>query len=383
MKRPRTLFGPSSMLLRRTSMLMRCLSMLLMLAAGLPAVLAADGPAAVGPVSSRSSRLQLRAQAAVAGRTVSLADVLSFAQADPQIVEQIADQPAVAELGATAKVVVTHAQVVRRLDELGVNLSRVLVSGALQCEVTLDAAPVAATPAASNTDAAAGPLLRAAAPSGTPGAKTLADIVREHVNRELAPLGEVADLAFERAGQEYLALTTPPWDFTVSSAGGDKLGLRELRVTVRRDGRLHQTVHVMAQVRVARQVVVAQRPLSIGNIVRRDDLTFETRVFEREGALGVTRVEEVIGQEVKRFIPGGEMVQPDALRARALVQRSQPVTVTGDGESVQIRLTGEALDSGSYGDTVRVRIGDGRRRQQVLRGVVTGVSTVRLAEGAL
>jgi flagella basal body P-ring formation protein FlgA len=226
-------------------------------------------------------------------------------------------------------------------------------------------------------------LLRTPAPSSARGEKPLADVVRDYVNHELASLGVVAELSFERGGQEYLALTTPPWDFTVSSAGGDKLGLREFRVAIRRDGRLHQTVHLVGQVRVSRQVVVAQRPLSIGNTVRRDDLGFETRVFDHEGPLGVARVEEVIGQEVKRFIPAGEMVLTDALRARALVQRSQPVTVTGAGTSVQVRLTGEALDSGSYGDTVRVRVGDGRRQQQVLRGVVTGVSTVRLAEGEL
>ena len=344
--------------------------------------LAADGPADV-------SRLQLRARASVGGKAVRLADVLSFAQADPRLVEQIADQPATAPgVGAATKVVISHEQVVRRLGELGVNLSRVLVSGALRCEVTLESqvelrATRATTQAAAGAGDPAGRLPPTLSTPDAAGGKTLADVVRAFVSRELAALGEVTDLSFERAGQPYLELTTPPWEFGVTSAGGDKLGLREFRVVIRRDGRLHQTVHLMAQVRVARQVVVAQRPLSIGNTIRREDLAFETRVFDRDGPLGITRVEEAIGQEVKRFIPSGELVQPDALRARALVRRSQPVTVTGAGRSVQVQLTGEALDSGSYGDTVRVRIGDNRRQQQVLRGVVTGVSTVRLAEGEL
>jgi len=48
-----------------------------------------------------------------------------------------------------------------------------------------------------------------------------------------------------------------------------------------------------------------------------------------------------------------------------------------------VRLTGMALDSGGYGDTVRIRMGDTRGERQLLRGVVTGLGTVRLVEGNL
>jgi len=82
-------------------------------------------------------------------------------------------------------------------------------------------------------------------------------------------------------------------------------------------------------------------------------------------------------------VPLGELVPTDALKAGELVVRSRPVTVIGDNASVQVRLSGVALDSGGYGDTVRVRLGDGRRDRKILQGTVTGVGTVRLAEGAL
>ncbi len=361
---------------------MRCLITLLFVATGFIAARAADGPA-------DASRLLLRAHATAAGPTFRFSDVLSFAQADPRLVEQIADQPVLPGAGAATKATITHEQVVNRLNDLGVNLARVLVSGALQCDVTFGAAAPAVHPqahpamtVAADPDAAA-PLLRASAPQPGKGERTLADVVRDHVGRELAPLGEVAELRFERASQDYLGLTTPPWEFTVTSVGADKLGLREFRVVVRRDGRAQQTLHLTGQVRVSRRIVVAQRPLGIGNVVRREDLALEERVFDHEGALGLARVEEAVGQEVKRFVPSGEMVQPEALRARPLVRRAQPVTITGASDSVQVHLTGEALDAGGYGDTVRVRIGDSRRRPQVLRGVVTGVGAVRLAEGEL
>ena len=89
----------------------------------------------------------------------------------------------------------------------------------------------------------------------------------------------------------------------------------------------------------------------------------------------------MIGQQVKRFVPAGELVQPDTLKAIDLVQRSRPVTVLGAGGPVEVRLSGVALDSGTYGDSVRVRLGESPRGQQLLRGVVTAVGTVRIAEG--
>jgi flagella basal body P-ring formation protein FlgA len=81
-------------------------------------------------------------------------------------------------------------------------------------------------------------------------------------------------------------------------------------------------------------------------------------------------------------VPVGQMIRRDDIKHVDLVRRSQPVTVTG-GDNVRIRITGDALDTGGLGDTIRVRLGKSRRSQRVIRGVVTGVGMVRLAEGTL
>jgi len=139
-------------------------------------------------------------------------------------------------------------------------------------------------------------------------------------------------------------------------------------------------VTVFGQVHLVQPVVVALRPLSIGTFVRPDDVGLETRVFEQTASLGIRQVEAIVGQQVKRFIPAGELVQADALKPVDMVVRSRPVTVTGTEGPVQLRLTGVALDSGGYGEMVRVRLGDARRDKQVLRGVVTGMGAVRLSD---
>jgi flagella basal body P-ring formation protein FlgA len=326
---------------------------------------------AKGLIAQDVSRLKLRAQAYVRGDAVTLSDVLIFAEADPRLLAEIGDEPVLAKLAGPTETEIDHDQVVHRLEELGVNLARVLVSGALSCRVTLE--PVAAEAVPSDRPPEA-PLLR------TPlqeHATALADLLRDHVEDELASLGGTAEIEFERAGQEFLELTTPPFDFSVRSNRGRKLGLREFSVTIRRDGRVQRTVRIGGHVKLVRRVLVAAKPLNVGAYVKRDSLEYATRIFSDEQGLGLDQPEQIIGQRVKNFVPVGQMVQASDLKAVDLVKRSQPVTVIG-GDNVSIRITGDALDSGSYGDTIRVRLGDSRKNRREIRGVVTGVGTVQL-----
>ena len=103
-------------------------------------LLAALGPG--GLAAADVNRLKLRSQATVYGDAVRLADVLVFDRADPRLAQQVSGEVMIPASEARGTITVTHKQVVRRLDELGVNLARVLVSGSLACDVTLkQAAP--------------------------------------------------------------------------------------------------------------------------------------------------------------------------------------------------------------------------------------------------
>ena len=323
---------------------------------------------------------KLRAEAVVYGGTVTLADVLAPVSGDGKLLDQIGSEPLVAKPGAVPLAVVSHEQILHRLDELGVNLSRVLIGGALTCRVTTRSAP-AAGETVLVADVEDGPMLREPRGTSEASARTLSDVVRAQVNSELKALGGTAEVEFERAGQEFLQLTTPPWEFRVSSTGKEKLGAREFHVVIRRGGQVQRNVDVFAQVRLVRRVVVARKPLNPGNMVRPDDVGLETRVFEQTAGVGFGEVGAVVGLQVKKFVPVGELVPSEALKTGELVVRTRPVTVIGDNASVQVRLSGMALDSGGYGDSVRVRVGETARDRKVLQAKVTGVGTVRLAEG--
>ena len=74
------------------------------------------------------------------------------------------------------------------------------------------------------------------------------------------------------------------------------------------------------------------------------------------------------------------MVQPGDLTMVDLVKRSRPVTLVGGSAGVQAQLTGYAMDAGGLGESVRVRIGNLRNDRRIVRGIVTGLGTVRLLD---
>ncbi|MFO0839416.1 MAG: flagellar basal body P-ring formation chaperone FlgA [Phycisphaerae bacterium] len=365
-------------------------------------------------VAADVSTVRIRADAVAAGSRATLGDVLDFSQADVRLRDAVAQSALFdAADGTVPPSAITHEQVVARLEALGVNLSRVLVCGAATCRVRREPqedtpedrhdsrrtppndelhAP-SRTPTAADAQPVSGapqpieaPLLRpglyqppAAEPSGPP---TLADVIRDYVARDLSvPSSDVA-LEFERAGQDFLALTAPPWEFSIRSPAGEKFGLREFVVAIRRDGVTHRTARLMGRVKALRSVVVAKRPLAVGAFVRPDDVALEPRLFDSEAESALGSVDAVIGQNVKRFVQSGEVLRRSDLKPVELVKRSRPVTVIGADRSVQLRLSGTALDSGGFGDRVRVRLGESRREQREVRGVVTGMGTVQLEEGA-
>jgi flagella basal body P-ring formation protein FlgA len=317
--------------------------------------------------------LKIRAQSSIQSGAVRLADVLVIPPgAEDALPANIRQAAVAAEVQGPATLVISYDQIAARLSELGVNSGRVLLGGAAKCVVKVSAPQNA--PEVRQCAAVVGS-------NGVPAERTLAQALREHITAELSALGGSPEIEYERAGEPFLALTTPPWEFSIRSTNRNKLGPREFQVLLRRDGKNVRTATIMARVQLSKEVLVARAPLNVGTLVQREALGLEPRVFQREQDLGLGSFEQAVGQRVAKFIAAGQMVTAGDLKSEQLVQRSRPVTILGGSGNLTVRLAGVALDSGQYGETVRVRIGDSRQRRNVLHGRVTGISTVRIEEG--
>ncbi len=323
----------------------------------------------------RSASLTLRSRALVTSPAFTLGDILIFDEADDATRAELAALPALTEPAGAPAVDVTHAQVSERLTALGVNMSRVLLGGAAACRVEI-------LPSAAPAEPDSTPQLETGAPTPrrssamTDAPRTLADLLRERIARDLNALGGAPDVEFETAARDFLELREPPFEFSIHGPRDARLGLREYQVTIRRDGRTQRTVRISAQVRLLRKVAVAAKPLNVGTTLRLEHLAIRERLFEDAAPPELGDPGALVGQQVQRYLNAGDLLTPDALEPRDLVLRSRPVTVIGGG-AVQINVSGIALDTGRLGDSVRVRLGDGRQRREI-RGTVSGVGTVRI-----
>lgn len=349
-----------------------------------------------GLIAPATVTLRVRPAATVTAGDVTLGDVLAADGEGQALLDSIGSQRlAPAAAGETR---VSLEQIWSRLMAAGVNPARVMLKGAAVCRVTAAPRaepPVAAAPQAARkrdedwlvNPAASGGEARLAAdaaratngegPGGPPRVERLSELLVAHINGEMAALGGKALVEFERGGEEFLQLTTPPFEFTIRSADRDKVGLREYVVTLARDRTAQRTVRIGARVQLVTGVVAAARPLNVGAFIRPDDVRVEERVFESAEAVGVREPGLVIGQQVKRFVQPGAMVRAGDVRVADMVTRAQPVTVVVGAGSVAVRASGVALDHGGFGEVVRVRLGEGAERRE-LRGVVVGVGTVRV-----
>lgn len=355
-------------------------------------LLAAAADSLAGPKPPAASTIRVKPRAMIAQPPVRLGDVLDLSEADSALAERVGSAVLDEDESAAPPRRVGYAAIAERIEALGVNPMSVLLSGASACELTI------ATPTQQQapTEHPAASRVRDAQPRASTAADpfrsephtadaagdTLADAVRAFVDAELKRHGGHADLEFERAEADSLELTSPPWDFSVRGAGGNGLGLRQFRVVIRKDGKIQRAVDVAARVRMARDVLVAARPLSIGNYISENDLVTQRRLFDALEPGAAVEPGELVGKQAARYVPAGEPVTPDAVKLVDLVQRSRPVTVLSGGDNVQMRLSGVALDSGAIGEVIRLRLGDGRNARRQVYGVVVGQATVRLQEGS-
>lgn len=353
------------------------------LAAGLALMQAGGDAAQAGaPDSSEVCSVTLRSSATVRSDRIAVSDVLNLTGAAGDLVAEIGGLPLLENLTAPGTATLTHGDLLARLDELGVNMSRLMVGGALKCDITLLATaeppPLGAEAApGSPGDLSSAPWRRA---PGADSTLTLGDAVRAFIRDELAELSGQPEITFDRASDDLLRLSTP-YTFGIRPEDRRKLGLRGFQITLRRDGRSERIVHLAARVRLTRPVVIARAPLNRGTYVKLDDLCVQPRLFEHDAPLGLLSAEQLVGQQVRNYVPTGQMVTAEDLQPVDMVQRSQRVRVLSRDAGVSLELHGLALDAGALGDAVRVRLGEGRADRRTVRGVVTGFGLVRLMEG--
>lgn len=135
---------------------------------------------------------------------------------------------------------------------------------------------------------------------------------------------------------------------------------------------------VYVPVRIEREVdaVVARRPLPRGHRVAAGDIA--TRAVRLAGLPTdyYTRPADVVGQETRRTVRSGGIIDSGDVVAPRLVRRGQALLIEAASGTVTVKMGGEALEDGRSGDLIRVRNTNSRR---VVEARVVGRDRVRVA----
>ncbi len=146
----------------------------------------------------------------------------------------------------------------------------------------------------------------------------------------------------------------------------------QISVGVRCDSPVVWTVYLPARVSAVTDYLVAARPIRPGQIIGPEDLRLERGDLAAQPAGALTDMSRAIGHHARFAVGAGNTLRADMLRLPPAVQQGQTVKVIGSGAGFHVSNQGRALNRAGEGESVRVRLPNGR--------VVTGTAR---AEGVV
>ncbi len=239
---------------------------------------------------------------------------------------------------------VTLNDIRARLIAAGVNMADVYLKGSSRCVVRR---PTAIWPKQDDTPTSP--------KQDVAGDQTLGAQIRRLIEQKLADYGGEVELDFGRTPSALLALSGPAYTFDVEPRTRRRVGHIDLQVTIHRGRSEPQTHKVSVTAGLKKGVVVAVNRIGRGQTISSADVLLEQRTFEKLEHIGMTDPASVIGQEAKRVIRVGEMIQGNDIKSKVLVKRSDLVGIRSVRGGIVIESTATALEKGSLGDIIEVR----------------------------
>lgn len=135
------------------------------------------------------------------------------------------------------------------------------------------------------------------------------------------------------------------------------------------------TQTVSGRVIVRREVPVLARRLEAGSVVGQSDLIWQKVPQERLTTDVLTDASQIIGREVRRIQPEGEVLRVHDLIPPRLVTRGSMVTMKVETPMLQITVQGRSLQDGAKGDVVRVT---NLQSHRTVEGIVEASGVVRI-----
>lgn len=132
------------------------------------------------------------------------------------------------------------------------------------------------------------------------------------------------------------------------------------------------SIFIPVQIKITRDLLIASRALTMGQVVREEDLARQTTEISQSG--GLTESRQVVGKVLRYSIAAGYVMREDMLRAPYSVKQGQSVQLSVQGSGFTLSSSGVALNNASEGESVQIRTTAGR----VVSGIAINEGVVRI-----
>lgn len=153
--------------------------------------------------------------------------------------------------------------------------------------------------------------------------------------------------------------------------GGQLLGNGTVGVRCAADKKAWK-LFVPVRVTVTANLLIANKPLQQGQVLRAEDLASQGGELAQTGIL--TNPVQAVGKILKYSIGAGQVLKQDMLRAPYAVTQGQTVQLQAEGTGFKIHAAGHALNNAAEGQAVRVRTSS----DQVVSGTARSDGTVEV-----
>jgi flagella basal body P-ring formation protein FlgA len=315
-------------------------------------------------LSVGAGTLELRSGAMIYGAEIQLKQLCRWSNADATALAPIADLVIQRFDKGTTSRIVSLEEIRSTLTDAGVNLAWIRFAGATSCKVTRsDAAAPSRDPLQLWIDqkqpsmvSTVAPLMPSTQPvgDGTPP-HTLRDRLLTDLSQRLNLPTDRLQVNFDPKDTNLLNLSEPNFHFDVRPAMVRDLGDVSWDVSVMTDGGGQQKVHVAAQARAWQNEMTLAQPVAYRGVFRNEDLAQRRVLIDRLGEDTVLDKSQIVGQEATRDLQTGMVMTARMVEAVPLAKTGQYITITLNQGSVRITTVARAMETGSYGQTIKVR----------------------------
>jgi flagella basal body P-ring formation protein FlgA len=336
--------------------------------------------------STPAGTLELRQDATISGADVLLKQVCRWSDSDAAVFTAIADLKLAHLADGAGMQSFTVDDIRQTLHNAGVNIAMINFSGATSCNVTrsdaqadpqqtvaqwIDSQQPPAAPKQTPTLAASPNDIKP-----DPNFHSLRDLLAQDLGQRLGIAPETLQLTFSPLDDKVLTLSEPVFKFDVRPSRARALGNVSWDVTVCTDS-ANKKISISAYARAWQDQTIVAHPLAAREILTADDFTTNRVLVDSLPDHSLLRVDQCTDQQAAQELRPGTVMTAQMVDPVPLIKPGQLVTVTVTRGAVQLRSVARAMEEGSLGQTVKVRIENTR---DILDVTVTGPQEARLGD---